>query len=226
MLCEKRRERQPIKTKTVRWISRDPIAEAGGINLYGYGLNDPIDNIDPFGLDIYDALNSFSSNGYGRGGFFGHAQAGLGNIATAVLDTLGGDLVKSLSERSGSASGCGNNLAAAAWGALAIDDILLNALSYGRLGQMLGGTATKAGVSEFSHSIPNRILAGRQWWNGSIVSPYVHAMSDDYRMLRGMSLADKWPAARQFINRVPSWIQGIVGLGDQQLVKRDSNQNQ
>jgi RHS repeat-associated protein len=33
-----------------RWISRDPIEEAGGINLYGYVGNNPIDETDPSGL--------------------------------------------------------------------------------------------------------------------------------------------------------------------------------
>ena len=33
-----------------RWLSRDPIAEAGGINLYGYVGNDPVDTVDPLGL--------------------------------------------------------------------------------------------------------------------------------------------------------------------------------
>jgi RHS repeat-associated protein len=35
---------------TGRWLSRDPIAEEGGLNLYGYVGNDPIDWVDPFGL--------------------------------------------------------------------------------------------------------------------------------------------------------------------------------
>ncbi len=33
-----------------RWITRDPIGEAGGINLYGFVQNDPVNMIDPFGL--------------------------------------------------------------------------------------------------------------------------------------------------------------------------------
>jgi len=33
-----------------RWMSRDPIAELGGINLYGYVGNSPVDSIDPLGL--------------------------------------------------------------------------------------------------------------------------------------------------------------------------------
>jgi RHS repeat-associated protein len=32
-----------------RWINRDPIGEAGGINLYGFVGNDPVNWIDPLG---------------------------------------------------------------------------------------------------------------------------------------------------------------------------------
>jgi hypothetical protein len=32
------------------WPSRDPIAERGGINLYGYGGNNPTNAVDPLGL--------------------------------------------------------------------------------------------------------------------------------------------------------------------------------
>ncbi len=35
---------------TGRWLSRDPIAEAGGINLYGYVSNNPTNRRDLFGL--------------------------------------------------------------------------------------------------------------------------------------------------------------------------------
>ncbi|WP_217698958.1 RHS repeat-associated core domain-containing protein [Prosthecobacter debontii] len=37
---------------TGRWISEDPIQEVGGINLYGYAGNGPLDAIDPLGLYI------------------------------------------------------------------------------------------------------------------------------------------------------------------------------
>ena len=36
-----------------RWISRDPVGEEAGTNLYAFVLNHPIDALDPDGLDIY-----------------------------------------------------------------------------------------------------------------------------------------------------------------------------
>ena len=33
-----------------RWINQDPIGEAGGINLYGFVGNDPVNRVDPWGL--------------------------------------------------------------------------------------------------------------------------------------------------------------------------------
>ena len=35
---------------TQRWLNRDPIGEDGGVNLYGYVENDPLSNVDFFGL--------------------------------------------------------------------------------------------------------------------------------------------------------------------------------
>ena len=45
---------------TGRWLSRDPIEEQGGVNLYGMGANNPINRIDPLGLSLYtDLTGSF-----------------------------------------------------------------------------------------------------------------------------------------------------------------------
>jgi RHS repeat-associated protein len=37
-----------------RWLTRDPIGEAGGINLYAFVINNPINKIDAWGLRTYE----------------------------------------------------------------------------------------------------------------------------------------------------------------------------
>jgi RHS repeat-associated protein len=44
-----------------RWLSRDPIAETGGLNLYAYVENDPARNVDPLGW-----ISNESGSGPGR----------------------------------------------------------------------------------------------------------------------------------------------------------------
>jgi len=39
-----------------RWTTRDPLGEAGGLNLYGFVGNDPVNGIDPLGLAVMDYL--------------------------------------------------------------------------------------------------------------------------------------------------------------------------
>jgi RHS repeat-associated protein len=52
-----------------RWLSRDPIAEQGGINLYGYVGGNPVNWVDPLGLSSGSAIRipvpAFGSNNYG-----------------------------------------------------------------------------------------------------------------------------------------------------------------
>jgi len=48
-----------------RWLSRDPLGEEGGINLYGYVGNSPVNSWDSLGLSEKDAYEIV----VGRGGF-------------------------------------------------------------------------------------------------------------------------------------------------------------
>jgi len=43
-----------------RWLNRDPIGENGGINLYGYVGNNPVNLVDLFGLSQQDVNSIFS----------------------------------------------------------------------------------------------------------------------------------------------------------------------
>lgn len=71
-----------------RWLSRDPIGEKGGINLYGYSNNDATNQIDLAGLEatISFSISSGSVTGSdsGRGlSFTGAASSGTNNVAQA-----------------------------------------------------------------------------------------------------------------------------------------------
>ncbi|WP_198159255.1 RHS repeat-associated core domain-containing protein, partial [Methylomonas lenta] len=59
---------------TGRWVSRDPIEENGGINLYTYVLNNPLRYIDPLGLE--STVYVWQPVGWG-GSSFGHVSADI-----------------------------------------------------------------------------------------------------------------------------------------------------
>ena len=79
-----------------RWTSRDPIGERGGINLYGYVGNEPVNLIDPMGLAYLDG-NSHPTNGPWNNYDTGVALGLTGAIgAAAALDIFGSDIADNL----------------------------------------------------------------------------------------------------------------------------------
>lgn len=84
---------------TGRWISRDPIEEAAGINLYRYISNRPIRLVDPLGLEVDEPYPGESGTlGTQRGGDLVNQAPTIVNhtirdaaidIGTAVLPELG-----------------------------------------------------------------------------------------------------------------------------------------
>jgi len=50
-----------VKLAYFFWLSRDPIEEEGGINLYGYVGNNPINAVDPLGLATADWADGIDS---------------------------------------------------------------------------------------------------------------------------------------------------------------------
>jgi uncharacterized protein RhaS with RHS repeats len=69
--------------ETGRWLSRDPIEEIGGLNLYGYVVNDPLNTFDPLGQVSAKYAAQFWADyagaGYNKGGISGSMQSFDGN---------------------------------------------------------------------------------------------------------------------------------------------------
>jgi hypothetical protein len=75
------------------WPNRDPIGERGGINLYGYVGNNPINYFDPFGLDGAAALGALEEGGV----YAGEEEAvGLGPEDPAADIAAAGTLLAAL----------------------------------------------------------------------------------------------------------------------------------
>ena len=87
-----------------RWLNRDPIGETGGLNLYGYVGNDPVNYRDPLGL-IEDSATQSLAQAIARGSseeiqlmldtqpqLSTEAQA-LGKAAVDKLRSTAGDLI-------------------------------------------------------------------------------------------------------------------------------------
>ncbi len=73
-----------------RWPSRDPIGENGGLNLYGYVFNNPINWIDALGLDVTVHSRDVS----GTGGTGAHSW-------TEVSDTSGRNSYSGIKDANG-----------------------------------------------------------------------------------------------------------------------------
>jgi RHS repeat-associated protein len=67
-----------------RWMNRDPLGEAGGINLYGFVGGDPVNWVDPWGLERWPAPDG--THPVGRSGTI--VEPG-GKIGTFIEENVG-----------------------------------------------------------------------------------------------------------------------------------------
>jgi RHS repeat-associated protein len=75
-----------LDTQLGRWLSRDPIAEMGGLNLYGFVGNNGTDKSDKLGLAV---MNTFGDlvNQWGGGG------GGVHQAGSEITDMLKDDQI-------------------------------------------------------------------------------------------------------------------------------------
>ena len=129
-----------------RWLNRDPIAEQGGLNLYAFVNNNPINLIDPLGLleaiSAYKYWMGVAVNGASTGGILGNAQAAGASIMTSFIDFFGARNVEGHAGMAGAAAGKGESGQEALYVAATFGDIVLAAAA----GWTGGGGAAAKGV--------------------------------------------------------------------------------
>ena len=147
-----------------KFISEDPIAESGGINLYAYCGNNPISRVDPMGLSWGGAALGLGAGlvvGVGAALLFpGFAAGLLGAMVIGALSGLAADLASQLYDNGGCfrCINWGQALQAAALGAL-----------FGQLGHEFGpyiGAALRGAARYIGGILEDASRALRGWLGG------------------------------------------------------------
>ncbi len=81
--------------KDGRWLSRDPLNEAGGVNLYAVNRNDCVGRVDSYGLSSCNISSWFIAGKWLTDGNLGRAKVQLGFAFTAVITWTCTDCEKS-----------------------------------------------------------------------------------------------------------------------------------
>ena len=83
-------------TELGRWLSADPIGEAGGVNLYGYVEDNPINLWDPLGLVCWGLPNDLAGNDKNFKDAY-YKEARKGALAfLAIPAVMGGEILMPL----------------------------------------------------------------------------------------------------------------------------------
>lgn len=153
-----------------RWLSRDPIAEDGGLNLYGYTGNSPLNFTDPLGLTWETNIDFLMDWAFG----FGRNRRNYGSDKDELyemMDSPGADALRDQFYR-GNCEDVGR-FDYDSWTALW--DTLLNPLTadWSETGAQVGGFARASAINNgdgtVTFTIPN--VAGAR-------SFFFHAVAD------------------------------------------------
>ncbi len=210
-----------------RWLSLDPIGEDGGINLYGYALNDPINLWDPNGMWPEWAPGSSS---YSWGEYFSDVGQVFVGQAKGAANNLSFGLYKPCYENDmqGAGGWIGDGLATVGQLATGVGALKVGAKQ-----------ATKQAGKEFSHWVPDRFFrattkSGRpnpaykpyldnkvgNWFrnsmlNGNMVAPARHFKHDPFRYPKNWrDMGPRFNPLIQQLDRIPrSLMQAAGGFG-------------
>jgi RHS repeat-associated protein len=89
---------------SAKWLSRDPLAEAGGLNLYGYVGNNPVVRVDPLGLAFGDYWDIRATSAFYTtvGNTTTNPWAGAAAaVANSLISFFGADVAQSSGETLG-----------------------------------------------------------------------------------------------------------------------------
>jgi len=205
-----------------RWVSRDPIGFAGGLNHFVAGGNHLIVNNDVFGLDwqqgFVDALPTWAVE---RIASMPYLPQGLVDFSSGMGDSLSIGLTNVIRESMGTkhlVGKCSKSYKAGGCTGTSLS------LAMGVAGGVQAAGVRGAGV-EFSHWIPNRFGGPRSIWNGNYVPFIRHYLHDSYRYPAGWkNMGTRYGLLQAQIDRIPNTIKGTLlgagyGLSGQSIVR-------
>jgi len=116
-----------------RWLNRDPIGEAGGVNLYAYARGNPVSYTDPSGLCTQSCINSFNKSALGNvANFLSFASPVIGpDPLGSLVEDIGGTGLKFLAYQGLKSVNALRIVGATDWSTAVLVELLAKDAAYG-----------------------------------------------------------------------------------------------
>jgi len=153
-----------------RWLNRDPIGEAGGVNLYGYALGNPVNNIDPLGTISLGGVTTIAVGAAAFVGGLAVVAAGEAVVTGVVVAAVGNGLIQAGISATQGGSLTSDALAFVGGVTAIVGGVAVEAVSTGVVGALAGsvlGTALDAAT----YSVSAVSLVTPSTASGSAASP-------------------------------------------------------